>query len=48
MIPNEELSPTWNFTTKPEYNKNTVVTWKLESLNKDKTKLTLIIVDSQM
>jgi hypothetical protein len=27
---------------KPEYNKNTIVTWKLEQLDKDKTKLTLI------
>ena len=42
FIPNKELSYTWNFTTKPEYNKNTIVTWKLEQLDKDKTKLTLI------
>jgi uncharacterized protein YndB with AHSA1/START domain len=41
FIPNKELSYTWNFTTKPEYNKNTIVT-KLEQLDKDKTKLTLI------
>ncbi len=38
----KRLSYTWNFTTKPEYNKNTIVTWKLEQLDKDKTKLTLI------
>ena len=42
LIQNRELSHTWNFTTKPEYNKNTIVTWKLEQLDKDKTKLTLI------
>lgn len=42
FIPNKELSYTWNFTTKPEYNKNTIVTWKLEQLDKDKTKFTLI------
>lgn len=42
IIPNKELSYTWNFTTKPEYNKNTTVTWKLESLDKDRTKVTLI------
>ena len=42
FIPNKELSYTWNFTTKPEYNKDTIVTWKLEQLDKDKTKLTLI------
>ncbi len=28
IIPNREISYTWNFTTKPEYNKNTIVTWK--------------------
>jgi uncharacterized protein YndB with AHSA1/START domain len=42
IIPNREISYTWNFTTKPEYNKNTVVTWKLEQLDNNKTKLTLI------
>jgi uncharacterized protein YndB with AHSA1/START domain len=42
IIPNKELAYTWNFTTKPEYNKNTIVTWKLEQLNNNKTKLTLI------
>ncbi|HEY6587088.1 MAG TPA: SRPBCC domain-containing protein [Nitrososphaeraceae archaeon] len=36
FIPNKEISYTWNFTTKPEYNKNTIVTWKLEQLDKDK------------
>jgi len=41
VIPHKELSYTWNFTTKPEYNKNTIVTWKLEQLDKNKTKLTL-------
>ena len=42
IIPNKELSYTWNFTTKPEYNKNTIVTWKLVQLDNDKTKITLI------
>lgn len=42
IIPNKELSYTWNFTTKPEYNKNTLVTWKLEQLNNDMTKVILI------
>ena len=42
FIPNKEISYTWNFTTKPKYNKNTTVTWKLEQLDKHKTKLTLI------
>ena len=42
IIPNKELSYTWNFTTKPEYNKNTIVTWKLERLDYDRTKITLI------
>ena len=42
IIPNKELSYTWNFTTKPEYNKDTIVTWKLEQLDNNKTKITLI------
>ena len=42
IVPNKELSYTWNFTTKPEYNKNTIVTWKLERLDDDITKITLI------
>ncbi|HZB17514.1 MAG TPA: SRPBCC domain-containing protein [Nitrososphaeraceae archaeon] len=42
IIPNKEISYTWNFTTKPEYNKNTIVTWKLAHLDNDKTKITLI------
>ena len=42
IIPNKELSYSWNFTTKPEYNKNTIVTWKLVQLDNDKTKITLI------
>jgi uncharacterized protein YndB with AHSA1/START domain len=32
FIPNKELSYTWNFTTKPEYRKDTIVTWKLEQI----------------
>jgi uncharacterized protein YndB with AHSA1/START domain len=42
IIPNKELSYTWNFTTKPEYNKNTIVTWNLVRLDNDRTKITLI------
>lgn len=42
FIPNKELSYTWNFTTKPEYRKDTIVTWKSEQIGNDKTKLTLI------
>ena len=42
LIPNRELSYTWNFMTRPEYNKDTIVKWKLEQLDKDKTKLILI------
>ena len=42
IIPNKEISYTWNFTTKPQYNKNTIVTWKLKQLDNNKTKITLI------
>ena len=42
IIPNKELSYTWNFTTKPDYSKETIVTWKLYQIDKDKTKLTLV------
>lgn len=42
IIPNKELSHTWNFTTKPDYNKETIVTWRLDQIDKDKTKLTLV------
>jgi uncharacterized protein YndB with AHSA1/START domain len=42
IIPNKEISYTWKFVTKPEYNKNTIVTWKLEQLDNNKTKITLI------
>ena len=41
IIPNKEIAYTWNFTTKPEYNKNTIVTWKLARLDNDRTKITL-------
>ncbi len=41
IIPNKELSYTWKFTTKPDYSKDTIVTWKLYQLERDKTKLTL-------
>ena len=42
IIPNKEISYTWNFTTKPEYNKNTIVTWNLVRLDNYRTKITLI------
>jgi uncharacterized protein YndB with AHSA1/START domain len=42
FIPNKELSYTWNFITKPEFRKGTIVTWKVEKLENNKTKLTLI------
>jgi uncharacterized protein YndB with AHSA1/START domain len=42
IIPNKELSYTWNFITKPEYSKDTIVTWKVDKLESNKTKLTLI------
>jgi uncharacterized protein YndB with AHSA1/START domain len=42
IIPNKELSYTWNFITKPEYSKCTMVTWKVDKLESNKTKITLI------
>ncbi len=42
IIPNKELSYTWNFTTKPDYSKETIVTWKLDQIDKGKTRLTLV------
>ena len=42
IVPNKEISYTWDFTTKPEYNKNTIVRWQLEQLDNNKTKITLI------
>lgn len=41
FIPNNELSYTWNFQTKPEFSKDTIVTWRFESLDKNKTKVIL-------
>ena len=41
FIPNNELSYTWNFKTKPQFSKDTIVTWRFESLDKNKTKVTL-------
>jgi len=41
FIPNRELSYTWHFQTKPEFNKDTIVTWRFESLSKEKTKVIL-------
>ena len=42
IISNKELAYTWNFKTKPEYRKDTTVTWKVDKLESNKTKLTLI------
>jgi uncharacterized protein YndB with AHSA1/START domain len=42
IIPNKELSYTWNFITKPEYHKGTIVTWNVDKIESNKTKLTLI------
>ena len=41
FIPNRELSYTWHFRTKPEFSKDTIVTWRFESLGKNKTKVIL-------
>ncbi len=41
FIPNRELSYTWHFRTKPEFSKDTIVTWRFESLDKNKTKVIL-------
>ncbi|HEY7227024.1 MAG TPA: SRPBCC domain-containing protein, partial [Nitrososphaeraceae archaeon] len=35
------ISYTWQFQTKSEFNKETKVTWKFESLGKNKTKVIL-------
>jgi hypothetical protein len=32
----------WNFITKPEYRRDTIVRWNLDKLESNKTKLTLI------
>jgi uncharacterized protein YndB with AHSA1/START domain len=42
FIPNKEISYTWNFITKPEYRRDTIVSWNLDNLESNKTKLTLI------
>ena len=41
FIPNNELSYTWRFENRPEFNGNKVVTWRFESVGKNKTKVTL-------
>jgi uncharacterized protein YndB with AHSA1/START domain len=41
FIPNKELSYTWQFQNMPEFSNNTVVTWRLKSVGKNKTKATL-------
>ena len=42
LTPNKELSYTWNFITKPQFRKDTIVTWKIDKIESNKTKLTLI------
>ncbi len=42
FIPNKEISYTWNFITEPEYRRDTIVSWNLDKLESNKTKLTLI------
>ena len=39
IIPNKELSYTWNFITKPEYHKGTIVTWNVDKIESNKTSL---------
>lgn len=39
FIPNKELSYTWQFQNMPDFSTNTIVTWKFESLAKNKTKV---------
>ena len=41
IIPNQKLSYTWKPIDDPEY-PNTLVTWTLESINKNKTKVTVL------
>jgi uncharacterized protein YndB with AHSA1/START domain len=41
FIPNRKLSYTWHFRTKPEFSKDTLVTWRFESLSKNKAKVIL-------
>ena len=41
FIPNKELSYTWQFENMPEFSNETVVTWRFESVSKNKTKVTL-------
>ena len=41
FISNNELSYTWQFENMPEFNGNKVVTWRFESVGKNKTKVTL-------
>ena len=41
FIPNKELSYTWQFQNMPDFSTNTIVTWRFESLAKNKTKVIL-------
>ena len=41
FIPNKEISYTWQFQNTPEFSTNTLVTWRFESLGKNKTKVIL-------
>jgi uncharacterized protein YndB with AHSA1/START domain len=41
FFPGRKLSYTWHFRTKPEFCKDTLVTWRFESLGENKTKVLL-------
>lgn len=41
FIASKELSYTWQFQNMPEFSGNTVVTWRFESIGKNKTRVTL-------
>jgi uncharacterized protein YndB with AHSA1/START domain len=41
FIPNKELSYTWHFQNMPDFSTNTILTWRFESLDKNKTKAIL-------
>ncbi len=41
FIPNKELSYTWQFENNPEFSSDTIVTWRFESVAKNKTKVPL-------
>ena len=41
FIPNKELSYTWQFQNMADFSTNTILTWRFESLRKNKTKVIL-------